>query len=123
MAVDYVCAVNKDHPKKTFALPQNQLPMCCGKPMRLVASVPQPVATPAQPAGATVAKPQPQAKPVATPVQPAGATVAKPQPQAKPVATPIQPAGATAAKPQPQAKPSYQKPTPQKPQKGTPPKR
>jgi hypothetical protein len=81
MAVDYVCAVNKDHPKKTFALPQNQLPMCCGKPMRLVASVPQPVATPAQPAGAT------------------------------------------AAKPQPLAKPSYQKPTPQQPQKGTPPKK
>jgi hypothetical protein len=44
MAVDYICAVNKDHPRQIFGTPQTQPPMCCGKPMTIVAGAAQPVA-------------------------------------------------------------------------------
>lgn len=40
MSVDYVCSVNKDHPKKTFGVPQSQPPTCCSKPMTLAGSAP-----------------------------------------------------------------------------------
>ena len=52
---EYVCAVAKSH-KKLFGQPQSSPPVCCGKPMVLVQSAPQPAA-PAQPAAAAT-KPQ-----------------------------------------------------------------
>jgi hypothetical protein len=63
MAVDYVCAVNKEHPRQIFGAPQAQPPVCCGKPMALVASAAQPASAPAPQAVAAAVQPQTTAKP------------------------------------------------------------
>lgn len=74
MPVDYVCVMNKNH-KSSFGTPVTPPPQCCGKPMMLEGSSPQPTAL-AQPTAAACAQPAaaaqacPQAAPKAKPSLP-----------------------------------------------------
>jgi hypothetical protein len=57
MSADYACVVDKGHPRQVFGEPQTPAPLCCGKPLALVANAAPPVAPPAHAVNATATKP------------------------------------------------------------------
>ena len=66
MLTEYVCAVKNGH-RQSCGAPQTPTPQCCGKPMVLLESTPQPAAI-VQPAAAAPATAQesPACKPPAS---------------------------------------------------------
>ncbi|PIU19487.1 MAG: hypothetical protein COT18_07275 [Elusimicrobia bacterium CG08_land_8_20_14_0_20_59_10] len=59
--VEYECAVDKTHQKKTYSVVQNPPPICCGRFMTQLSAPPQ--AVPQQQPAATVQAKKPVAAP------------------------------------------------------------